>query len=1077
MHHFLVIYDRFGKRTIPLDADTYSIGRDSRSSILVASQAISRHHATLVRTATTLKMPWGSTFRIIDGTLNGQRSTNGISVNDQPCYCHDLQNGDRILLGAEVKAQYFTAASIQALAAVNPQLVSAITLPSSAEEELRNRDRLLSEVIAARDLHFPERLRRLLNMGCEWFGLEYGLFCEWADNSPKILAQECYGPPYAASAALSPPPLYDDFFCELCTLTVKHDTPIDYEQLIWTEAQSVPATLSLNREERPFQSWFSIRVTSGKQAHWLLCFGNTIPSSVIFQPFQKDLLRFMAQWVGSEMERQQYQIALQQQLKQTVLLKQITQKIRGSLDTSHIFQTTVDQVGKVFRASRCLLYTYVENPDPQIFCAAEYLGDGVASMADVDIPVAGNPYALAVLHQEPAVAAENVDEEPSLAPVRSLCEQLAIQSMVAVRTSYQGKPNGILALHQCDRQRSWQPDEIELFESVAAQVGIALAQAQLLEQETAHRKQLSQQNQDLVAVTLAAEAASRAKSEFLAMMSHEIRTPMNAVIGTLDLLHTTPLNSQQAQYLNIIRSGSEALLTLLNDILDLSKIEAGKLQIDCHSFNLHACIASVIELLVPRCDEKGLALQWFIDPDVPQQVEGDSHRLRQILTNLISNAIKFTDAGQISIRAIAHCPDPRSSHHELQFIIQDTGIGISTQQQTTLFQPFSQVDTSITRKYGGTGLGLIISQQLTHLMGGHLWVESMGSFAGDPPAHWHPFLSPLKRGISPSSLPTTGPGSIFYFTITVIAQPVLESEPTPIAPGSCSLVASAQVASSQVVSSQIVSSQIVPKTPVLLVEDNPVNQTVAQFMLKQLGYEVKVVNNGAEAIAVLRQTPYDLVLMDIEMPIMDGISATQAIRAQGQNDPRPYIIALTAYAMIGDRDRCLQAGMQDYITKPLRIQALQMALQQGENTLALLLGENPVPDKQPIPTPETAMILDQSVLDGFFQMAGPDGARELLQELLDAYAEDVPQRLVAIEAAIAQANPEALRQAAHALRSGSINLGAVEVGQLCRELEQIGKSGTIAGAQELYPQIAQAVSQAIGALEGLHQNLCLAAVP
>jgi signal transduction histidine kinase/ActR/RegA family two-component response regulator/HPt (histidine-containing phosphotransfer) domain-containing protein len=1059
VHHFLVIYDHFGKRTIPLEADIYSIGRDSRSSILVPSQAVSRHHATLIRTADPQTLG-ASTFRLIDGTLEGQRSTNGISVNDQPCHSYNLQDGDRIALGAQVQAQYFAAASIQALAVANPQLVSAITIPPNAAEELKGRDRLLSEVIAARDLHFSERLRRLLNMGCEWFGLEYGLFCEWSHNLPKILAKERYTPPHTASAALSPPLLYDEMFCELCALTVKHDTPIDYEQLNWAE-QSLDAAPSFT-EEQPFQSWFSIRVTSGKQTHWLLCFGSTTPSPVTFQPFQKDLLRFMAQWVGSEMERQQYQIALQQQLKQTVLLKQITQKIRGSLDTSLIFQTTADQVGKAFRASRCLLYTYLENPEPQLFCAAEYLGDGVDSMATVDIPVVGNPYTLTVLHQEPAVASENVDEESLLVPVYALCEQMDIKSIVAVRTSYQGKPNGILALHQCDRLRSWQPDEIELFEAVAAQVGIALAQAQLLEQETTHRKQLSQQNEDLVSATRAAEAASRAKSEFLAMMSHEIRTPMNAVIGTLDLLHITHLNPQQAQYLSIIRSGSEALLNLLNDILDFSKIEAGKLQIDCHSFDLHACIASAIELLVPKCSEKELALQWFIDPEVPQQVEGDSHRLRQILTNLLSNAIKFTAVGQISIRVIAHRPDPLSPRYEIQFMIQDTGIGISTQQQTTLFQPFSQVDTSITRKYGGTGLGLIISQQLTRLMGGHLWVESRGSIAGDRPANWQSLLNALEPWMSTASRSNAGPGSTFYFTIAVSAHSVpvavpVRPNPTP--------------------SSPVTTSQVAQKTLVLLVEDNPVNQTVAQFMLRQLGYGFKIANNGAEALEVLRQTPYELILMDIEMPIMDGISAAQAIRAEWQNTHRPYIIALTAYAMTGDRDRCLQAGMQDYITKPLRIQELQRALQQGENTLALSLEQTPLPETQPISTLETAMILDRSVLDGFFQMAGPDAAAELLREILDAYTEDVPQRLMAIEAAIAQANPEALRQSAHALRSGSINLGAVQVGQLCRELEQIGKSGTMAGAQELYPQISLAVGQAMSALEGLHQNLCLAAVP
>jgi CheY-like chemotaxis protein/HPt (histidine-containing phosphotransfer) domain-containing protein len=264
------------------------------------------------------------------------------------------------------------------------------------------------------------------------------------------------------------------------------------------------------------------------------------------------------------------------------------------------------------------------------------------------------------------------------------------------------------------------------------------------------------------------------------------------------------------------------------------------------------------------------------------------------------------------------------------------------------------------------------------------------------------------------------------------------------------------------------------KTAVLLVEDNPVNQTVAQFMLKQIGYEVKIANNGAEAIEILRQTNYRLILMDVEMPVMDGISATQAIRQEWSTPNLPYIIALTAYAMTGDRERCLKAGMQDYLTKPLRIQDLQTALKQGENSLSLI--QTPIPCDLPLPTQDIVMILDQSVLDGFLQMAGPEVAVELLRELLDAYIEDVPQRLVDIETAIAQSNPEALRQAAHALRSSSINLGAVELGDLCRKLEQMGKFGTTEGAQALYPQLSLSVGRVIGSLENTYQNLQLATV-
>jgi signal transduction histidine kinase/FixJ family two-component response regulator/HPt (histidine-containing phosphotransfer) domain-containing protein len=1054
VYHFLVICDHLGKRTIPLEADTYSIGRDARNSILVSSRAVSRHHATLIKE----KEGNSIGFRIIDGYPEGQRSTNGISVNDQPCYTCDLKNGDRIAIGEQVQAQYFEATSIQALVSINPQLISAISTPSNPVEELHRRDRLLGEVIAARELHFPQRIQRLLNMGCEWFGLEHGLFCEWSEQLPKILAQEHYNPAYTDQVALSTTSLLlDESFLDLCSLTIKHDTTIDYEYLGFVDPSwNGP---SVCRANQSFRSCFSVRVLCGKQAQGLLCFVSETPTSIPFQSFQKDLLRFMAQWVGSEMERQQYQNALQKQLKETVLLKQISQKIRGSLETSLIFQTTVDQVGKAFRASRCNLYTYLEDPEPQTPCAAEYLGEGVASILNVDIPVALNPHALTVLYQDNALASGKVSQEPLLETIHTLYDQLEVKSILAIRTSYQGKPNGMLTLHQCDLIRNWLPDEIELFEAVAAQVGIALAQAQLLEQKTIHHKQLLEQNQELVEATRAAEAASQAKSEFLAMMSHEIRTPMNAVIGTLDMLHTTPVNDQQSLFLDIIRNGSETLLTLLNDILDFSKIEAGKLQVDCHPFNLSTCITSAIELLAPQCTQKGIALTWFIDPEVPQHIEGDSYRLRQILTNLVSNAVKFTDVGQVSVRVTAHRRDPDSPCHEIQFMIHDTGIGISAQQQANLFQAFSQVDTSITRKYGGTGLGLIISQQLTQLMGGHLWAESQGSVVGDPPRQWQSLFSTLLQDLPTFS--AAGPGSTFYFTITADAKFDVDAVP----------VSTLKSDSPPVMVSDLVTFG---KPPVLLVEDNPVNQTVAQFMLKQLGYEFKIANNGAEAIEILRQTEYPLVLMDIEMPIMDGISATQAIRQEWATPDQPYIIAVTAYAMTGDRERCLNAGMQDYLTKPLRIQNLQTALQQGENSLSLK--QAPLQQESPPLVQETVMILDQSVLNGFFEMAGPEVAVALMRELLDAYSEDVPQRLVDIETAIAQSNPEALRCAAHALRSSSINLGAVEVGQRCRELEQMGKSGTTEGAQELYPQLSLAVGMVIGALENTYQNLQLATV-
>ena len=647
---------------------------------------------------------------------------------------------------------------------------------------------------------------------------------------------------------------------------------------------------------------------------------------------------------------------------------------------------------------------------------------------------------------------------------------------------------------------------------------------------------------ELQAAREAALESSRIKSEVLATMSHEIRTPMNGVVGLTALLLETPLDETQKQYAQGVKGAGEALLGLINDILDFSKLEAGKVDLDVRPFDPRLLVEEVAGLLTEPAQVKDLELIAYCDPDVPARLQGDSGRIRQILLNLASNAVKFTATGEVSIRVAVETPDAEpGSTAMVYFEVRDTGIGIDPAHHARLFESFSQADASTTRRYGGTGLGLAICSRLTEAMGGAIGLDSVpeegstfwfriplpvappstdpvpaaGFLAGlrvlvvDDNATNRLVLESQLRGwkLQPEAVPdaraalarareAARAGKPFDLAVLDLCMPdidglelareikadarlagirlimltstmqvnaaeigdagVREWLMKPVRSSEfynrlVRLMSTREPASASAApASEHTSAETSAASPagpsrgrILVVEDNEVNQLVARATVTKFGYAVDVVADGAEAVAATARTRYAAVLMDCHMPVMDGFEATRIIRRRDGKLSGLPIIAMTAGALDGDRERCLAAGMDDYLAKPVNAAELEAALarwvpEQAPQLLAVTGGRPPSVDPDRL-----AMLRD----------LGPEDGQGLLPAAAEAFRKDVPARLAVLRESLHNGGGPELVQAAHALKGAAANIGATAVASLCGELEQMGRSGQHDGGPQLVSRL------------------------